>query len=157
MRKRIVQVYEPDEPTTSTQWLPLDEIATVEVTSEASSYEIENALGNTALTGWRAALPGEQIIRLIFDKPQALKRICLLFLEYEADRSQEFSLRWSADDSDTFQEIVRQQWNFSPQGSVKEIEDYAVDLLDVKQLELSIQPDRGDAQAYASMARLRLA
>ena len=40
-----------------------------------------------------------------------------------------------------FREIVRQQWNFSPQGSTSEIEDYGVGLPGVSALELTITPD----------------
>ena len=38
---------------------------------------------------------GAQTIRLIFDQPQKLKRISLVFEESETERTQEFVLRWS--------------------------------------------------------------
>ena len=157
MRKRTIQQYDSDGLITDTQWLALDDIATVEVTSEAPAFEIENALLYRAIGGWRAAFPGDQTIRIIFDRPQAIKRIWLHFLEREVERTQEFTLRWLPADGGDFQEIIRQQWNFSPTGSVKETEDYAVDLPAVKQLELNIKPDQGNIEAYASIAQLRLA
>jgi hypothetical protein len=43
--------------------------------------------------GWRAAEFGAQIIRLIFDEPQRLERISLVFEETETERTQEFVLR----------------------------------------------------------------
>jgi hypothetical protein len=49
---------------------------------------------------------------------------------------------------------VRQQWNFSPSGSVREIEDYAVELSGVKALEMIIVPDKSDGEARASLRRL---
>ena len=52
---------------------------------------------------------------------------------------------------------MRQQWNFSPSGSVREIEDYAVDVADVTMLELIIVPDLGAGEARASLANMRLA
>jgi hypothetical protein len=52
---------------------------------------------------------------------------------------------------------VRQQWNFSSPGGVREIEDYAVDLFDVRVLELIIVPDKGDGEALASLVKMRLA
>ncbi|MEO8392797.1 MAG: hypothetical protein ABI700_07375 [Chloroflexota bacterium] len=107
--------------------------------------------------GWRAAQPGEQTIRLIFDSPQHLRRIRLLFLEREVERSQEFVLRWSADGGQIFHEIVRQQWNFSRPDAVEENEDYAVELAGVTQLELKIVPDRSRANVHATLAQLRLA
>jgi hypothetical protein len=37
------------------------------------------------------------VIRVLFDKPQKLKRIWLVFEETEIQRTQKFVLRWSAD------------------------------------------------------------
>jgi len=98
-----------------------------------------------------------QTIRLIFDEPQKLRRIWLDFKDSENARTQEFILRWSSDGGDSFREIVRQQWNFSPPESVQEIEDYAVELSAVTTLELVIVPDKSAGAARASLAGLRLA
>jgi hypothetical protein len=51
---------------------------------------------------------------------------------------------------------VRQQWNFSSPGGIREIEDYAVDLLDVGVLELIIVPDKNGSEALASLVKMRL-
>ena len=156
MRKRINPA--PSRPSEiGPNWLSLEEIATVEVTSEVSSQPVENALVQGATTGWRAALPGEQTISLLFDSPQHLRLIHLRFVEREVERSQEFVLRYSLDGGKTFQEIGRQQWNFSPQGSTEESENYHVELRGVTQLELNIVPDRSAGSAVASLAELRLA
>jgi hypothetical protein len=72
-------------------------------------------------------------------------------------RNQEFVLRWSADSGRSFREIVRQQWNFSPPNSVREVEDYTVDFSGVTILELMIVPDRSGGEAKASLTKLRLA
>jgi hypothetical protein len=66
--------------------------------------------------------------RLLFDQPLKVKRISLVFEETENARTQEFVLRWSSDLGRSFREIVRQQWNFSPPGTAREVEDYLVDL-----------------------------
>lgn len=66
----------------------------VEFTSEDKDYPVESAFVSGAL-GWRAALPGSQTIRLLFDRPQRLKHISLVFEETETARTQEFVLRWS--------------------------------------------------------------
>jgi hypothetical protein len=157
MRKRTIEQYDSDARLLGTKWLPIPDIATIQVTSEAPAYEIENALLYSTITGWRAALPGDQTIRISFDKPQTIKRIWLYFLERDVERTQEFTLLWLTDNGESFQEIVRQQWNFSPNGSVNEIEDYIVNLTAVKELELNIKPSQGDIEAYASIAQLRLA
>ena len=73
------------------------------------------------------------------------------------ERTQEYALRWSSDGGQSFREIVRQQWNFSPQGSTSESEDHRVELSDVTILELIIIPDTSGKIALASLAQLRLA
>jgi hypothetical protein len=131
----------------------------VEVTSEESGYPIESALLEPKDHGWRAANPGPQTIRLVFDEPQKLKRIGLVFEDRENERTHEFVLRWSPESGDSlpFREVVRQQWNFSSTGSVREIEDYAVELCNVTVLELTIVPDISGSAVRASLASLRLA
>jgi hypothetical protein len=51
---------------------------------------------------------------------------------------------------------VRQQWNFSPPNTISEVEDYVVDLSDVRVLELIIVPDISRGAARASLRSLRL-
>ena len=63
------------------------------------------------------------------------------FVEPETERTQEYVLRWSPDSGQSFREIVRQQWNFSPQGTTNETEDHHVELPAVTMLELRIIPD----------------
>jgi hypothetical protein len=138
-------------------WVDVDRIASVEVTSEESDYPVESALLLEGKRGWRAASPGTQTIRLIFDEPQKLRRILLVFEDTENRRTQEFVLRWSPDIECSFREIVRQQWNFSPPDSVRETEDYAVELSEVKVLELVIVPDKSGGTLRASLVSLRLA
>jgi hypothetical protein len=156
MRKRVIQV--PQIAAAWDQgWLDLNKAASVEVSSEDENYPIESALVGDKQRGWRAAESGSQTIRLIFDSPQKLTRIFLAFEDSEASRMQEFVLRWSARVGQPFREIVRQQWNFSSPGAVREIEDYAVDLLNVGVLELIIVPDKSGGEAHASLAKLRIA
>ena len=157
MRKRQISPSPPSVPFSGQAWLDVDGAASVEVTSEENGYPIEFALQETENRGWRAAKPGAQTIRLIFDEPQTLRRIWLDFRDTENARTQEFVLRWSPDGGDSFREIVRQQWNFSPPDSVREVEDYAVELSAVTALELVIVPDKSGGAARASLAALRLA
>jgi hypothetical protein len=135
----------------------VDRIASVEISSEDSDYPIESALLMERQKGWRAANPGMQTIRLIFDEPQKLRRILLVFEDTENSRTQEFVLRWSPDIDSSFREIIRQQWNFSLPDSVRETEDYAVELSEVKVLELMIVPNKNGGEVRASLTSLRLA
>lgn len=157
MRKRIITPDQQVTAGTAQEWLDVEALAEVEITSEDAAHPIESALLPGQSSGWRAAGPGQQKIRLIFIHPQQLNRIWLSFVETEVERTQEFVLRWSADGGQTFQEIVRQQWNFSPLGASSETEDYRVDLLAVTVLELSIVPEISGGQRVASLAQLRLA
>jgi hypothetical protein len=142
MRKRISGQHDAAARRSSDQvWLALEQIATVEMTSEDPNFPIEGALGATDGLGWRAAQGGAQQIRIIFDEPMSLHRIQLRFYELNSERTQEFILRWSPAAGGPSIEIVRQRWNFSPAGSTMELEDYAVDLDAVAVLELAIQPD----------------
>ncbi len=141
----------------SSDWLDLEQLAQVEITSEDTEHPIESALIQNNDSGWRAGEPGKQTIRLVFDNPQKITRIQLLFEESKHERTQEFVLRWSPDDSDTNREIVRQQYNFSPAANTRELEDYTVNLDGVLILEMNITPDISGGNARASLARLRLA
>ena len=158
MRKRVLSPAQPpsDAPD-GRQWLNLQALAEVEVTSEADGYPVESIFNFGAGPGWRAASPGKQRIRLAFDQPQSIQRMRLQFHELEIPRTQEFTVRWSGGPSEPLKEIVRQQWNFSPQGSAIESEDYQVDLKAVSILELTIDPDLGAGKTVATMADWRLA
>jgi hypothetical protein len=74
----------------------------------------------------------------------------------ESARTQEFVLRWSSDGGSSFREIVRQQWNFSPPETIREVEEYQVELSDVTVLELIIVPDISGGAARASLKSLHL-
>jgi hypothetical protein len=157
MRKRILGPYHAQQGDQSDKgWLDLEQIATVEVTSEDPSFPIEYAFGSNDGSGWRASQGGEQQIRIIFDKPVSVHRIELRFHEADYERTQEFILRWSTASDGSATEIVRQQWNFSPTGSTTEIEHYVVDLDAVSVLELAIRPDLQRPEAVASLAAWRL-
>lgn len=51
---------------------------------------------------------------------------------------------------------MRQQYNFSPPVTTREVEDYAVNLGGVGVLELRLMPHVGGGEAVASLTRLRL-
>jgi hypothetical protein len=157
MRKQIIDRVPTTPLSPQHEWLNVESLADVEITSEHAAHPIESALLTGRGSGWRATGPGEQTIRILFTHPQHLRRIWISFQESEAERTQEYVLRWSPDSGKTFHEIVRQQWNFSPHGTTNETEDHHVDLPAVTVLELSIIPDISRGNAFASLAQLRLA
>src|SRR5260370_19123177 len=156
MRKRLIAPISTGVPAVSTGWRGLDLADVVEVTSEEKEYPVESALIAGETRGWRAAESGTQTIRLAFDQPQSLRRIALVFEENETGRTQEFVMGWSADGGRSFREIVRQQWNFSPPNSIREVEEYRVNLSNVTVLELVIVPDISRGPAIASLKSLRV-
>lgn len=157
MRKRIVPSQGEVSPPSDEDWLDLEELAEVEITSEDPAYPVESALLGGESAGWRAMGPGEQTVRLLFEPPQTLHRVWLEFVETAVERTQEFVLRWSPDGGRTFHEVMRQQWNFSPGGATRESEDQRVELTGVTVLELQIIPDISGGAAPASLSMLRLA
>jgi len=156
MRKRIINPIQQDAASLDLEWLNIEGLAEVETTSEDAAHPIESAL-LPGRSGWRAAGPGKQTIRLLFDCPQRIQRIWINFVEPSTERTQEYVLRWSPDGGQSFLEIVRQQWNFSPRGATSETEDLHVELRAVTVLELIIIPDISGGNAFASLAQLRLA
>ena len=157
MKKRIIKegdarASKPGEP-----WLDLDCIAEIEITSEDPEHPIDSAIaGEDHGTGWRAANPGEQMIRICFLEPTSLRRIRIIFEEESARRTQEFVLRWAAGDGTELREIVRQQYNFNPPYAMREVEDYEVNLDDAKVIELRINPSISGGEIFATLGKLRM-
>jgi hypothetical protein len=87
MRKHLITAVPQVGPPTDQNWLDLGSVATVEVTSETKDHPVESALLMSETGGWRAAQPGTQIIRLLFDQPLRVKRISLVFEETENTRT----------------------------------------------------------------------
>lgn len=156
MRKRLISSPDKVSSPLANHWLELEHGVLVEITSEADGYPVEGALLPGQQRGWRAATSGTQIIRLIFDQPQTIRTIHLMFKEYEAARTQEFLLRWLPHGMAAWQEVVRQQWNFAPPDTVEECEEYKVILTPTTALELRINPDISDQGVRASLEELRL-
>jgi hypothetical protein len=146
MRKSILSQPAADASLPSArEWLDLQELASVEISSEDAHHPFENALPG-GKGGWKAAAPGPQVIR----------RIRLEFREANRERSQEFAV-FATSGADQKREVVRQQWTFSPGGSAVEVEDYSVNLPAVVSLELKIDPGRHDHQAIATLESISIA
>ena|SRR5204862_5010752 len=77
MRKHIIshstkQIEASDQP-----WMDVEHLARVEITSEDQAYPIEAALLSGKGSGWRAAEAGQQMLQLLFDQPQQVRRVRL--------------------------------------------------------------------------------
>jgi hypothetical protein len=86
-----------------------------------------------------------------------INRIRLVFDEQQTGRALEFVLRWLPDGEQTYRELRRQGYNFSPPGTTREVEDFTLSLDRVTALELSILPNTGGGAARASLVRLQIA
>jgi hypothetical protein len=156
IRKKIIK-RSPKEPvSTDHVWLDLESLARVEITSEEADHPIESALTTAGGPGWLASETGKQTIRLLFDEPQALGHIQLVFEEERRARTHEFMLRWSKDCGRSYREILRRQYTFNPPELTREVEEYTVNLDGVMALELTIVPDLRGGDARASLISLRL-
>jgi hypothetical protein len=154
MRKRLNTPRPETVQSRGEGWLDVERAAIVEITSEDRNFPVESAFVSKEAQGWRAAMAGTQTIRLIFDQPQRLKQISLVFEEKEIPRMH--VLRWSSDGGGSFREIVRQQWNFSPPETIREVEQYQVELSNVTVLELTVVPNTSGGSARASLKSLCL-
>ena len=141
-------------------WLDLEQVAQVEVSSEAPGHPVENALvpakASTASKGfWQAGAPGESIITVRFDAPIAVTRVLLHFVEPLHERAQQWALAAVLADGSR-RELLRQGWNFSPGGSTEQREEHALDLKQVSALTLSIDPDPGRNRYPATLNSFRI-
>lgn len=85
MRKRLISSTPEKTRPNDEGWINVDGAAVVDVTSEEEGYPIESALHSKETPGWRAAAPGSQTIRLVFDpaaKAQA-RRPCFRGKQYK--------------------------------------------------------------------------
>jgi len=156
MRKRIVEQGIQEGSDTDHNWFNIEHLAQAEISSEADGHPIESAFSGSD-SCWQAATAGEQTLRLVFDEPQYIRVIRLLFQGDHQERTQEFVLRWSGTAAGPYHDIARQQYNFSSPDSTRELETYNVDLHAVTSLELSIVPDISGGNARASLCEWRIA
>ncbi len=83
MRKRILQQDSQDNPSANHNWLNLEDLGQVEVTSEDPEHPVEAALILGTGSGWRAAQADSQTIRLLFDETQFMQRLALFVRHYK--------------------------------------------------------------------------
>ena len=142
-----------------TEGIPVAELATVLVTSESVDYPIEHVFDSRRGPGgsrWMAEEPGEQTLILAFDVPQTLRKVTLEVEEPAVSRTQELALAVSDDGGQTYRELVRQEYNFSPPETAFEREDWKVSAEMVTHLRLWIKPDKGGKPCRATLTSLTL-
>ncbi len=155
MRKQITGAVSGGAGSTGGKWLDLETLAQVEVSSEADGFPVEGVFTPGSSRPWQAAFPGVARLVLRFDAPLLIAQVLLHCVDAEHERTQEWALRARLADG-TEREIVRQGWNFSPGGSTEQREVYTLNLGSVRELALSIDPDRGRDRYPATLAEWRV-
>jgi len=155
LRKQLIGTTANKTAEATHNWMNLEAIARMELSSEDPAHPIEAAMLPGG-GGWRAAESGKKTLAVLFDDPQKIAMIRLVFEESQRQRTQEFVLRWTSDGA-TWHDIARQQYNFSSPDSTCEIEEYKVDLHGVTGLSLSITPEISGGDGIASLAEWRIA
>jgi hypothetical protein len=134
-------------------------VATVFVTSESHDHPVDYAFDGRGGRGgsyWVAGENGEQTIILAFDAPQKIHQVLLEVEELGVARTQELQLAVSRDGGQTYRELVRQEYNFSPPSTTFEREDWTVAIEPVTHLRLWIKPDKSGNPCRASITTLIL-
>ena len=158
LRKHIVKV-PPSHPVPQPGEMDIAATATVQVTSEDSAHPIDNVFDHRRGPGgsrWVAEDPGEQTLRLAFDTPQSMHQIILEVEELDVSRTQELRLSVSHDGGQTYRELRRQEYNFSPPGTTFEREAWTVLAEGVTHLQLWMKPDKGGKPCRATLTSLVL-
>ena len=158
LRKQIIKP-QPVTPDANTGEIDIATVATVLVTSEAPDDPIDHVFDDQRGPGgtrWIAGEPGEQSVILAFDAPQPINQILLEVEELEVPRTQELQLTLSCDGGRTYRELLRQEFNFSPDGTTFEREKWTVSAQEVTHLRLVIKPDKGDKPCRATLTSLVL-
>jgi hypothetical protein len=71
-------------------------------------------------------------------------------------RTQELQVAVSTDSGQTFQELRRQEYTFSPPGTTFEREEWAISVEGVTHLQIVIIPDKGGKPCRATLTTLAL-
>jgi len=153
LRKRIVKVL-PSLSVPEPGEMDIAATAAVQVTSEDPTHPIEHVFDHRRGPGgsrWVAAEPGEQTLLLAFDTPQTMHQTIVEVEELEVSRTQELQLSVSHDGGQTYREMRRQEYNFSPPGTTFEREEWTVMAEGVTHLQLWIKPDKGGKPCRATL------
>jgi hypothetical protein len=129
------------------------------VTSEDPDHPIDYVFDHQRGPGgsrWIAEQSGEQTLILAFDSPQTIRKVLVEVEEPDVSRTQELDVSVSDDGGQTYRELVRQEYNFSPPGTTLEHEEWPIRAEGVSHLRLRINPDKGGKPCRATLTMLAL-
>lgn len=128
--------------------------AEVAVTSESENSPLDNIVDGSTGPGssqWVAGSTGPQTLIFKFDAPQNITAIIYEIEEREIARTQEICFEVSTDSGVRFREILRHEYNFSPDGSTFQREELKLDLSQITDLKMTIKPDKGNLNCRARL------
>ena len=134
-------------------------IATVLVTSEDPDHPIDHVFDGQRGPGasrWIAAQSGEQRLILAFDAPQTIHKLRVEIDEPDVNRTQEMYVSISTDRGQTYRELLRQEYTFSPPATSHEREEWTLNADGVSHLQVGIKPDKGGRACRATLTSLTL-
>jgi hypothetical protein len=156
LRKQLLQ---PAESRRSGGEISIADTATVLVTSELPDHPIDHMCDGQrgpGSTRWIAEKSGDQTVVLAFDTARNIDTVSLEIEEREVSRTQELTLATSRDGGQTYREVLRQEFNFSPSGTTFEHEEWRLAAEGITNLRIWIRPDKGGKPCHASMTSLVL-
>ena len=124
------------------EWLDLDEVAEVTIVSGGRRMPRSSGI-------WSIDAPGEQMIEIRFHEPTFVSHLRLISSELQQERTQEITVWASLNRGEQHRELLRQQFNFSPNGATEEIEEYAPRLEGVSAIQLRVVPSIDGRRAVA--------
>ena len=128
--------------------------AEVSATSESENFPLDNIVDGSIGPGssqWVAGTIGPQTLTFKFDTAQNITRVIYEIEEQEVARTQEICFEVSRDSGAHFREILRHEYNFSPEGSTFQREELKLDLDQTTELKMIIKPDKGNINCRAKL------
>lgn len=138
------------EEASDVPWLDLDLVADIAIV--AGGRRVVPAPGC-----WSAPDPGEQMIEIRFHRRTPLRRLRIVSSECNESRTQELTVWVSVRGGERHREVLRQQFNFSPDGATEEVEEYVLELEDVSRIQVRIVPSIDGRRAVARVSEVRVA
>ncbi len=155
LRKRIVPVTNVEERNPSKKpTVDLINNAEIVIESESSENPIDNIVDGSSGRGstkWIAGVSGTQSIIFNFDNPQNITEITYEIEETIDTRTQEILIEKRSSSEQNYMDVIRQEYNFSPNGSVFQREIITRDIPQTISIKMTIKPDKGNTSFTAKL------
>ena len=154
LRKKIIPSATGAAIPASVNTLDIIRNAEVIATSESENFPLDNIVDGSTGPGssqWVAGTAGPQTLIFKFDTPQNITTIVYEIEEREVARTQEVCFEASTDSGAHFREILRHEYNFSPDGSTFQREELKLALPQTTDLKMTIKPDKGNLDCRAKL------